>query len=82
MTPRRRSGPPAQEAAPTNNTSVTKDTAALDKKLVGDASIWTALFDGRFRLAVRCDTCGRWLTSHRSKAAGRGPSCAGRAVGR
>lgn len=50
----------------------------FDKRVVDqvDASIWRALFDGQFRLAVRCDICGRWLTDGRSKAAHRGPRCA------
>lgn len=56
--------------------------AVLDGRLVASAddSIWQALFDGRFRLAVRCDTCGRWLTAYRSKQAGRGPRCHAKVV--
>ena len=49
----------------------------LDKT---DRGIWQDLMNGRFKLAMRCDVCGRWLTAHKSKAAGRGPSCAARAV--
>ena len=79
----RRSGP-RQEAAPTkttdSNSSGHTDELALDRLLVGDASIWAELFDGKFRLAVKSDVCGRWLVSHKSKAAGRGPSCAARAA--
>ncbi|WP_293311316.1 DUF6011 domain-containing protein [Mycolicibacterium sp.] len=45
-----------------------------------DLGIWQDLMNGTFRLATRCDTCGRWLTAHKSKANGRGPSCAARAV--
>jgi hypothetical protein len=41
-----------------------------------DRGLWQDLMNGKFRLAMRCDTCGRWLTAHKSKAAGRGPSCA------
>lgn len=40
----------------------------------------SALFDDRFRLAVQCDTCGRWLTADASKRAGRGPRCATKVV--
>jgi hypothetical protein len=47
---------------------------------VGEKSIWAELFDGRFRLAVKCEVCGRWLTAGKSKAAGLGPRCAARAV--
>lgn len=43
-----------------------------------DRGLWQDLMNGRFRLALRCDVCGRWLTAHKSKAAGRGPSCAAR----
>lgn len=58
------------------------DELAVDLALVGgiNADLWALLFDGRFKLALRCDTCGRWLTAHKSKAAGRGPSCAARAA--
>jgi len=45
-----------------------------------DRGLWLDLLNGTFRLAVRCDVCGRWLTSHKSKAAGRGASCAARVV--
>jgi hypothetical protein len=49
----------------------------LDKRTVDsvDASIWNALMDGHFRLAVPCDTCGRFLTANSSKKAHRGPRC-------
>lgn len=43
-------------------------------------SLWLDLLNGRFKLAMPCEVCGRWLTAHKSKAAGRGPSCAARAV--
>ena len=45
-----------------------------------DKSLWEALFDGHFRLAVKCDVCGRWLTSGKSKRAHRGPRCAQKVV--
>lgn len=54
---------------------------ATDLALIGaDGDLWVHLFNGRFRLAVKCDVCGRWLTAGKSKANGRGPSCAARAV--
>jgi hypothetical protein len=66
--------------ASTANTSP-GEGISVDLALVGpDADIWAQLFDGKFRLAVQCDVCGRWLVAHASKAAGRGPSCAARAV--
>ena len=83
----RRSGP-RQEAAPKHNTDTAtlaahSDASLLDLSLVGaNGDIWAALFDGKFRLAVKCEICGRWLTAGKSKAAGRGPSCSARAVTR
>ena len=57
-------------------------TFGLDGQLNSpeDASIWEALFDGQFRLASRCDVCGRWLTASASKRVHRGPRCAAKAV--
>jgi hypothetical protein len=47
----------------------------VDLALVGaNSDIWALLFDGKFRLAVKCDVCGRWLTAGASKAAGRARS--------
>lgn len=46
-----------------------------------DSSIWRAIFNGEFRLAVPCDQCGRWLTDGRSKRNHRGPRCAAKVVG-
>ncbi len=46
-----------------------------------DRGLWQDLMNGRFRLAMRCDICGRWLTAHKSKAAGRGAHCAAKAAG-
>jgi hypothetical protein len=48
-----------------------------DKRIVDrvDESIWRAVFNGQFRLAVKCDMCGRWLTAGTSKKAHRGPRC-------
>ena len=47
-----------------------------------DESIWTAIYNGQFRLAVPCDICGRWLTAGSSKRAHRGPRCAAKVAGR
>jgi hypothetical protein len=41
-----------------------------------DWSIWKALYDGKFRLAVPCRRCGRWLVDGRSKRRHYGPRCA------
>ena len=77
-----RSGPGSEaRATSTPPSAATNDTAA-DRQLVGDNDLWAALFDGRLRPAVRCDTCGRWLTAHASRVAGRGPNCSARAVGK
>lgn len=69
--------PPTTPIADTKSNAPTDDFL-LDQIIVRDAGdpIWVALFNGRFRLAVQCDTCGRWLTSATSKAAHRGPRCA------
>ena len=81
--PQRRSCPGLEaRATSTTATVADADTTAVDRQLVGDESLWVALFDGRFRLSVRCDVCGRWLTAGKSKVAGRGPSCSARAVTR
>jgi len=45
-----------------------------------DRGLWMDLMNGRFRLAMRCERCGRWLTAHKSKAAGIGPVCSGKAA--
>jgi hypothetical protein len=68
-------------AADTSNDTPSLDEFNFDRQIVDrvDQSIWHALFNGDFRLAVRCDTCGRWLTSSASKRAHRGPRCSARA---
>ena len=77
---------PGSEARATSTTATVANTilaadSAVDRALIGqDASIWQALFDGQFRLAVKCDVCGRWLTASSSKRAHRGPRCAAKAV--
>ena len=81
MTQIRRSPAVSDRAASSPSCDIAEFTA-VDRQLVGDESLWVALFDGRFRLSVRCDVCGRWLTAGKSKAAGLGPNCAARAVTR
>lgn len=84
MTIRRSPGTKSRATFTTTTVDATKDTAAadvlLDLALVGgvNADLWALLFDGTFILARRCQVCRRPLTSHKSKAAGRGPVCAGR----
>lgn len=86
--PKRRSGPAVSGQAATTPPSdtadhtATADALAADKAAVAevDASIWSAIYAGQFRLAVRCDICGRWLTAGRSKRAHRGPRCAAKVV--
>lgn len=85
MSQTRRSGPSKARAASTATTTVTAQSNApgaaeveLMRGIVDkvDRGLWLDLMNGRFRLAMRCDICGRWLTAHKSKSAGRGPSCA------
>ncbi len=49
----------------------------LDLALLGGpaADVWVQLFEGRFRLAVPCERCGRWLTAGASKAHRMGAHC-------
>jgi hypothetical protein len=85
-------GPSAETANHTNRTSprqkadkpksrATATEFDYDKHVVDrvDDSLWRAVFDGHFRIAVRCDVCGRWLTEGTSKRAFRGPRCAAKA---
>ena len=69
---------------PSADTKVTAKSESFDfdQRVVSqvDWSIWQAIFNGQFRLAVQCDICGRWLTAGASKRAHRGPRCAARAV--
>jgi len=80
MNQRKRPAPRQGNRPSSDTTNAAKSTAELhdERHLVGDASIWEALFDGKFRLAVQCDTCGRWLTSGASRRAHRGPVCRAR----
>jgi hypothetical protein len=41
-----------------------------------DWSLWAAIYEGKFRLAVPCRRCGRWLVDGRSKRRHYGPRCA------
>lgn len=83
--PQRRNGPTAKLDRSRQNTDTANDTADFDfdRSIVDavDSSIWTALYNGAFRLAVPCSRCGRWLTDGRSKRAHLGPRCA-EAVGK
>ena len=83
----KRNGPATNGAAPQNITCAPESTATFtdfdfDVHIVSqvDKSLWEAVFDGHFRLAVKCDVCGRWLTSGKSKRAHRGPRCAAKAA--
>jgi hypothetical protein len=66
------------------NTTQSTPTATefdYDRHIVDsvDDSLWRAIFDGHFRLAVRCKVCQRWLVDGRSKRAQCGPRCASKA---
>jgi hypothetical protein len=84
---RRRPGTKSRATSTTSTLFPQSNAAAkadfdFDRHIVDrvDESIWAALFDGHFRLAVRCDVCGRWLTANTSKKADRGPRCAAKVV--
>jgi hypothetical protein len=78
-------GVPALSTPPSDcsDSTANDDDFDFDKRVVSqvDWSIWRAMYNGEFRLAVRCDICGRWLTDGRSKRAQRGPRCAASAAG-
>jgi hypothetical protein len=80
--PARAGSRPSRNATTANHSYGTAADLGIDKTVVAavDASIWQALFDGHFRLAVQCDTCGRWLTASESKRAHRGPRCRAKAA--
>jgi hypothetical protein len=85
--PHKNSRPAGNRATRTSTTLYDQHTAPesdfdFDRHIVDrvDESIWRALFDGHFRLAVRCDVCGRWLTAGASKRAHRGPRCRAKAA--
>lgn len=75
------------QAAPKNATTrsqpkLSSDEVAADKRMVEkvNGDIWAAIYRGDFRLSVRCERCGRWLTSGPSKKARMGAHCAAKAV--
>lgn len=76
---------PAFVTTPIVNSQCNADAAMLDydRRVVDgvDRSIWQALYNGHFRLAVRCERCGRWLTDGRSKKRRHGSRCAAKAGG-
>ena len=87
-TRKRRNGPSKTRTASTATTAaVNKSNApgAAEVELMRgivdkvDRGLWQDLMNGHFRLAMRCDICGRWLTAHTSKVAGRGAHCAAKA---
>ena len=88
MTPQQRRSPARDRATPSatatvaNFNSIPTSEFDYDTEVVAqvESSIWQAIYDGHFRLAVKCDVCGRWLTSSRSKKAHRGPRCSARAA--
>jgi len=83
MPPATNRGHSKQPQPETPNATQAGDDFDFDQRVVAqvDWSIWQALFDGHFKLAVQCDVCGRWLTANASKKAHRGPRCAARAGG-
>ena len=76
--------PTITDRAPEANSNATTGAAYFDyDKSIVDAvekSLWEAIFDGDFRLGVRCRRCGRWLFNGRSKRLHYGPICALKAV--
>jgi hypothetical protein len=84
----KRSGPTVsgRTTSKTTTPECSRDTDAqhaVDLSLIGtEGDLWARIFSGEFRLARRCEVCGRWLTSGASKAVGRGPVCSARAVNR
>ena len=86
MTAKKNAGPATDRRPPTTtipDSTRGDDDFDFDQRIVAqvDKGLWEALFDGHFRLAVRCDVCGRWLTANASKKAHRGPRCSARAGG-
>lgn len=90
MSQAHRSGPSKARAASNATTTVTahpKAPGAAEVELMRgivdkvDRGLWQDLMNGKFRLALPCDVCGRYLTAHKSKVAGRGARCAAKAAG-
>ena len=74
------------QAAPKNATTrsqpkLSSDEVAADRRMVEvNGDIWAAIYRGDFRLSVRCERCGRWLTSGPSKKARMGAHCAAKRI--
>ena len=86
---RRSPGTKSRATSTTATVDTPRVTAEADELLeelrrikAENGDLFTALLNGTYRLSLPCDCCGRYLTSHRSKAAGRGPVCAAKAVAR
>ena len=88
MSPPKILRPDADNAEPENTANlnrVSESTAfadlKFDQQVVSQMNkgLWEALFDGDFKLAVRCDSCGHWLVASASKRRHRGPRCAAKA---
>lgn len=83
MTQRRR-GPGVESRATSTPPSAAEQSTAgvadfdFDKSVVDavNKELWAALFDGHFKLGVKCQRCGRWLFDGRSKRRGYGAHCA------
>lgn len=74
---------PALFSRPSETDSTDRaDTFDFDKHIVDrvDESLWRAVYNGQFRLAVRCERCGRWLTAGASKRNRIGAHCATKAA--
>jgi hypothetical protein len=58
------------------------DEFDFDKRIVDrvDESLWRAVYNGQFRLAIKCERCGRWLTAGKSKRNRIGAHCASKTV--
>lgn len=68
------STPPSDKSKSTDQA----DEFDFDRHIVErvDESLWRAVYNGEFRLAVKCDRCGRWLTAGASKRNRLGAHCA------
>ena len=74
---------PALTTRPSDDTDTTKVETDFDfdERVVAqvDWSIWRAIFNGEFRLAIPCKICGRALVAGKSKRNGVGAHCAAKA---
>lgn len=75
---------PALSTTPNPIVSDTDDDFDFDKRVADqvDWSIWRAIYNGHFRLAVKCERCGRWLTAGSSKRNRLGSHCKAKGSGR